>query len=64
MRFLHIKHSKKDTIISKGRKFLAGLPLSSQRKDRDWLGRLEETGRDWLGRQRDTGPDWLGRKRR
>jgi|GEM_PF-2777889 len=65
MRFLHIKrHSKTDSLISKSRRFLTGLMPTSAKKDRDWLGREEETGPDWLGRKQETKPDWLGRKRR
>ena len=64
MKFLRIKrHSKPDSLISKSRRFLAGLTPRSVRKDRDWLGRKEETGRDWLGRKPEAESDWLGRKR-
>ena len=65
MRFPHIKrHSKTDSLISKSRRFLADLMPTSTKKDRDWLGREEETSLDWLGRKQETRPDWLGRKRR
>jgi hypothetical protein len=64
MRWLNIKpRAKAQNLISKGRKILTHLKPTTQSKNKDWLGRKQETGPDWLGRKKESGPDWLGRKK-
>ncbi len=59
---MRLQRTKVQILISKGRRLLTNLTPTTKRKDKDWLGRKQETGPDWLGRKQDTRPDWLGRK--
>ncbi len=57
-----IQLSKTQGLIWRGQRTISNRKLSAERKDRDWLGRKQETKRDWLGRKQGAERDWLGRR--
>ncbi len=59
---MQLPQIKTQKLISKGRKILANLQPTTQKQDKDWLGRQQQSGPDWLGRKQKRKPDWLGRK--